>query len=229
MQGEQVPTEGLRNVEVTRVEEPPRVDAAFELNLGRRRDVGKVLVDQAETPVGRNAREEITRVETQLDPVRIGEVGEDVVAGDRKTGLEEVCDGEGFQRKDLGSPEGVEPVSRAQHQGVAHEHALSETREGPEGNRQPRFLGPRLKGVGVVGQTEAQRPVHAARAVRRQVFGDVDLAHFLASSGRVATSGDGCATGAFARNRSTSGPASTRVTSAPSTNAEWSAEVITPS
>ena len=78
-------------VEPGRVEEPAADGAERDVHARGRPNVGEVLVDQAEAPPRRDARQEIAGVEAELDPGGI-EMGEHVAARHLEALLEEVGD-----------------------------------------------------------------------------------------------------------------------------------------
>ena len=138
---EQVGLEELGSVELGGLEEASCARAAPEFDLGWGGDVGQVLVDEREAPLGWDAGQQVAGVEAELDLSGVIEMSEDVLARDRQALLVEVGDRERVEVEDLGGAERVETVSRSDDQHVLHRDSFRESREGPEGDREPRLLG----------------------------------------------------------------------------------------
>jgi hypothetical protein len=104
-------------------------------------DVGQVLVDEREAPLGWDAGQQVAGVEAELDLSSVIKMSEDVLARDRQALLVEVGDGERVEVEELRGAERVETVSRSDDQHVPRADSFCEPREGPEGDREPRLLG----------------------------------------------------------------------------------------
>ena len=138
---EQVGLEELGSVELGGLDVASCARAAPEFDLGWGGDVGQVLVDEREAPLGWDAGQQVASVAAELDRSTVGEVSEDVLARDRQALVVEVGDRERVEIEDLRGAERVETVPGSDDQDVFHRDLFREPREGPERDRKPRLRG----------------------------------------------------------------------------------------
>ena len=154
--------------------EPTPERAAPQILIGRGRDVRQVLLDERERSLSGDARQQVARVEAQLEPTGVDQMRQDVLARDGEALVMEVGDRERVGIENLDRAERVESVAGADDQNVLESTTVGKALEGPEGDRKPRLLDRRLERIRLLGQAQPDRPAHAAPAVRSEVSGGVD-------------------------------------------------------